>query len=139
MWMVRYAVSFKVGLTALMLMFAVIACDMDQNFPPLTVGAGPRSFDPWIGEIHRWPAEVAPGEKYQAMLNLGSIRPNSPYMDGHSSLYVNGDSCADCILSTDSAFVGETLLSFIGPKSGHVTITMIAGARYETSTMQLRE
>jgi hypothetical protein len=137
----NYKTSHIIGLVTLALVLAVLACDMDQNFPDLIVNAKPSTFDPWVGEMHYWSANVVPSAKYELVLTLGNIV--GVYSEGGFStgdIFVNGDSCGDCRLSLPSVVPNsENKLIFIGPANGRVRIRFVPGQRYGKSTIQLKE
>src|SRR5450432_3548153 len=104
--------AYKIAFAGLMLILASMACDVDQNYPPLFVGASPTKFDPWVYENHDWPADVVPGTKYEVILTLGNI--DGVYNGGSSTLQVlPAKTCSDCVTFVET-YDSRMKISFIG-------------------------
>jgi hypothetical protein len=135
----KIRVLFGMILPAIMLLFAALACDIDQNFPPLTVGDTPQTFDPAIGEIHTWPATVTPGVNYEVVIALKGESEKS--QNAINDLWVR---CApeyhDCSESVRGAVTVEGLkTTFVGPESGEILILFIPNDPLGLYTIQIRE
>jgi hypothetical protein len=132
----RFIVPF---LAFTMLIFAALACDIDQNFGNLMVNGTPQPFTPAVAENHTWTASVSPNMKYEVII---SIQANNPDLKGINRLWVSDTSTG----KNRYAFVEGAITSakslnatFVAPADGKILILFIPDEGRTICTIQLKQ